>query len=156
MTFDVSDETQSGIDCTGRNTYLVTLRFEPTGWLRWKNCLEIATTGLEHSFVQERGMLFFQDMTAGLGRDFTVSFRAVAFHTDSYNSRVYEYEADLPGAFSSPALFESGFRCYILVNCRWLRTSTVSLKYSQTSKEKSSQGSAGLDNQLSVQLDLAL
>jgi hypothetical protein len=101
-------------------------------------------------------MLFFQDMTAELTHDFTVSFRAVAFHTDSYNSRVYEYETDLPGAFSSPALFESGCRCYILGSYRWRRTFTVSAKYSQTSKERSSQGSAGLDNQLSIQLDLVL
>ncbi|MCX6141760.1 MAG: helix-hairpin-helix domain-containing protein [Ignavibacteriales bacterium] len=155
-TFDVADNIQSGIESIGRNTYRATLRFEPVGWLRWQNCVEIVTIGLEHSSVQERGMLFFQDMTANLGRDFTVRFRAVAFHTDSYNSRVYEYEADLPGAFSCPALFESGFRCYILGCYRWRRTFTVSVKYSQTSKEKSSQGSAGLDNQFSVQLDLVL
>jgi len=155
-TFDVADNIFRGIESNGRNTYRATLRFEPTGWLRWQNCVEIATIGVEHAFVQERGMLFFQDLTSELGRDFTFSFRAVAFHTDSYNSRVYEYEADLPGAFSSPALFESGFRCYILGRYRWRRTLTVSAKYSQTNKEQSHQGNAGLDNQLSVQLDLVL
>ena len=155
-TSDIADHIQSGVESNGRNTYRATLRYEPTGRLRWKNCVEIATVGKEHSFVQERGMLFFQDLTAELGRDFTVSFRAVAFHTDSYNSRVYEYEADLPGAFSSPALFESGFRCYVLASYRCRQTFAISAKYSQTSKEKPSQGSAGLDNQLSVQLDLAL
>jgi hypothetical protein len=155
-TFNIADNIQSGTESNGRSTYRATLRYEPTGWLRWKNCVEIATTGLEHSFDRERGMLFFQDITAELGRDFTVSFRAVSFHTDSYNSRVYEYEADLPGAFSSPALFESGFRCYILGSYRWRQILNISAKYSQTSKEKSSQGSAGLDNQVSVQLDLVL
>jgi hypothetical protein len=155
-TFDVADNIQSGIESNGRNTYRAMLRFEPTGWLRWQNCLEIATIGLENAFVQERGMLFFQDLTVELGRDCTVSFRAVAFHTDSYNSRVYEYETDLPGAFSSPALFESGIRWYILGRYQWRRAFAVAVKYSQTSKEKSSQGSAGLDNQLSVQLDVVL
>jgi hypothetical protein len=154
--FDVAENVQSVIESNGRNTYRATLRFEPIGWLRWQNCVELATVGLEHSFDRERGMLFFQDVTAGLGREFTVSFRAVAFHTDSYNSRVYEYETDLPGAFSSPALFESGFRWYIVGSFRWGKSLSVAVKYSQTSKEKSRQASAELDNQCSVQLDLTL
>ncbi len=154
--FDVAETKQTGIDSRGRNTYRATLRFEPTGSLHWKNCAEIATVGLEHESVQERGMLFFQDLTADLGRALSVSVRAVAFHTDSYNSRVYEYEADLPGAYSTPALFDRGFRCYILGRYRWGRTLALAVKYSQTSKEKSSEGIPRVDNQLSVQLDLEL
>ena len=154
--FDLAEKNEIGGESRGRNTYRATLRFEPTGSLHWQNCVEMATVGLEHESVLERGMLFFQNLTADLGCDLSVSVRVVAFHTDSYGSRVYEYEADLPGAYSSPALFERGFRCYILGRYRWGRTFALAVKYSQTSKEKSSEGSAGVDNQLSVQLDLVL
>ena len=154
--FDVAEKNQIGRLSRGRHTYRAMLRFEPTRSLRWRNCIAIAIVGLEHESVQERGMLFFQDLTADLGPDLSVSVRAVAFHTDSFGSRVYEYEADLPGAYSSPALFEKGFRFYILGRYHWGRTLALAAKYSQTSKEKSSEGSAGVDNQLSVQLDLVL
>ena len=153
---DVAEAKQTSIDSRGRSTYRTTFRFEPTGSLRWQNCAEIVTVGLEHKSVQERGMLFFQDVTADLGLALSLSVRIVAFHTDSYNSRVYEYETDLPGAYSTPALFERGIRCYILGRYRWGRTLAFAVKYSQTSKEKSSEGIPRVDNQLSVQLDLEL
>jgi hypothetical protein len=156
MSLDVADVNQNESECKGRNTYRATLRFEPARSFRWQNCLELVTVGPEHETVQERGMLFFQDLTADLGPDCSVSVRAVAFHTDSFGSRVYEYEADLPGAYSSPALFDKGFRFYFLGRYRWGRMLALAVKYSQTSKEKSSDGSAGVDKQLSVQLDLAL
>jgi hypothetical protein len=154
--FDIAETHPTGGESTGRSTYRVKFRFEPTGSLRWQNCVEMVTVGLEHESVQERGMLFFQDLTADFAGDLSVSIRAVAFHTDSYGSRVYEYEADLPGAYASPALFERGFRCYILGRYRWGRTLALAVKYSQTSKERPSEGSAGVDTQLSVQLDLVL
>jgi hypothetical protein len=132
------------------------LRFEPTRSLRWQNCIEITTVGFEHESVQERGFLFFQDLTADLGTYLSLSFRAVAFHTDSYDSRVYEYEADLPGAYSSPALFEKGFRWYVLGRYRWGRTLAIALKYSQIGKENSRDRNSGVDSQISVQMDLEL
>ena len=155
-TFDVAETKQTGIEGTGRTTYRVMLRFEPTGLLRWQNCVEIANVGSEHESVQERGMLFFQDLTANFGFALSLTARIVSFHTDSYNSRVYEYEADLPGAYSTPALFDRGFRCYILGRYRWGRTLALAVKYSQTSKEKSREGIPRVDSQLSVQLDLQL
>jgi hypothetical protein len=81
--------------------------------------------------------------------------RVVAFHTDSYESRVYEYESDLPGAFSSPALFDKGIRFYALVRYKWGRFLTLSAKYAQTSKEKSVRQSSGIDRQLGFQLDIS-
>jgi hypothetical protein len=154
--FDIAEQNQIGFESKGRNTYRAMFRFEPTQSLCWQNCIEITTVGFEHESVQERGLLFFQDLTAVLGTDLSVSVRVVAFHTDSYNSRVYEYEADLPGAYSSPALFEKGIRWYVLGRYRWGRTLAIALKYSQTGKENSSDRTSGVESQISVQMDLEL
>ena len=89
--FDITEKNWVNSDCAGRNAYRATLRFEPTGSIRWNNYVEIVTVGPENESVQESGMLFFQDLTAGFGSALSVSARVVAFHTASFNSRAYEY-----------------------------------------------------------------
>jgi hypothetical protein len=153
---EVANEAQSVLESRGRNSYRSTLRFEPVRWLRWQNSIELVTVGLEHQPEQERGMLFFQDVTADFERVLFLSFRIVAFHTDSYVSRVFEYEAELPGAYSNPPLSDSGIRWYLLGRYRCGGNLDFTMKYSQTSKSKSSKGAGGVDSQLSVQLDLIL
>jgi hypothetical protein len=118
--------------------------------------VDLACVGLEHGSVLARGLLFFQEVTADLGSRLSLSARAVAFHTDSYESRVYEYEADVPGAYASPALYERGFRWYVLCRYHWGQRTGISAKFSQTSKERTIPGSGGSDSQLNFQLDLAL
>jgi hypothetical protein len=150
---------ESGADPTstngkGRNTYKGTVRFEPSTSLRWQSCVQLVTVGIENGAVRERGMLFFQDLSTDLGSQITLSMRVVAFHTESYESRVYQYESDLPGAFSSPALFERGMRCYALIRYRWGQYLTLSAKYAQTSREKSARQHAGADRQIGFQLDV--
>ena len=41
------------------------------------------------------------------------------FRTDSYATRIYEYEADLPGTVTIRPLYGSGWRGYAQVSCRW-------------------------------------
>ena len=101
-------------------------------------------------------MLMYQDVNTDFTSSLSVSVRLVAFQSESYASRVYEYEADLPGAYSSPALFGRGFRYYLLARYRWERALALTVKYSQTNKEKSRESGAGIDNQLNVQLDVVL
>jgi hypothetical protein len=149
------DSDQLSGESRGRTTYRGKLHFEPAGSFRWQSCIELVTVGLEHGSVQERGVLFFQDLSADLGRQLTLSARAVAFHTDSYESRVYEYETDMPGAYSSPALFERGFRWYVLCRYRWAQRSELSAKYSLTTMNNVNLGGES-DSQISFQLDLAL
>jgi len=50
------------------------------------------------------------------------------FRTDSYATRIYEYEADLPGTVSIRPLYGSGWRGYAQVSCRWQRW-TLSGRY---------------------------
>jgi hypothetical protein len=59
----------------------------------------------------EHGYLFFWDIAFKpvLGKT-SMSFRFEKFDTDSYDSRVYAYEPDLPGSFSLPAQSGTGNR----------------------------------------------
>ena len=41
------------------------------------------------------------------------------FHTDSYATRIYEHETDLPGTVSIRPLYGSGWRGYAQVSYRW-------------------------------------
>ena len=50
------------------------------------------------------------------------------FATDSYASRLYEYEYDLPGSVSIRPLYGRGWRFYALVALGW-RAGEVALRY---------------------------
>lgn len=75
-------------------------------------------TRLEHTFFErltEKGTLIFQDITYRLQKSIALNARFSFFRTTSYNSRIYEYERDLPGSFSNIALFDNGSKMYFLI-----------------------------------------
>ena len=146
--FTVTDQSAAGTPL--RTTCRATVSVQPFPSTRWQNCVEIASVAGEH------GMLMYQDVNTDFTSSLSVSVRLVAFQSESYASRVYEYEADLPGAYSSPALFGRGFRYYLLARYRWERALALTVKYSQTNKEKSRESGASIDNQVNVQLDVVL
>jgi hypothetical protein len=66
----------------------------------------------------EHGFLIYQDLIhrPSKGRlEFTG--RVALFATDSYDSRVYAFESDIPGVFSLPPIYGQGLRWYGMV--RW-------------------------------------
>ena len=73
----------------------------------------------------------------------SADFRLQYFETNSYNSRIYVYESDIPYSFSIPAFYEKGFRYYI--NCHYdlAKNFEIWIKCSQTLyKNKTKFGSA--------------
>jgi len=53
------------------------------------------------------------------GRRGALDVHGSGFHTGSYDTRLYEYEADLPGAVSILPLYGRGFRAYVLGRLTW-------------------------------------
>lgn len=111
---------------------------------------------------KERGYLIFQDLHYR-HNNVTVQFRLIFFQTDSYDSRVYEYENDLKGVSSIPALYGKGRRYYLLVGYSLGGSIVLSAKYAETQKEQSTVFNAGspmfstdVNNRFSVQLDIGL
>jgi len=64
----------------------------------------------------DEGYAIMQDVSFN-PMEFPLSFnlRYALFETETYNSRIYTYENDIPGAFSIPAYYYSGQRAYLMV-----------------------------------------
>ena len=128
--------------------------------LRWKGRFEYNHFRIAQAGVVENGTLIFQDLKLILASDINFYGRIIFFHTDSFNSAIYEYENDLTGALSNLAMFGEGIRWYFLLRYKPLKLLTLSIKYAETYKPKEKSLSSGdsgiignLDNRLSIQLD---
>jgi hypothetical protein len=63
----------------------------------------------------KKGINFYQDIYWKIFRMLTLQIRFSAFNTDDYDSRIYEYENDLPNVFSNYALYGRGRKWYVMV-----------------------------------------
>lgn len=81
----------------------------------------------------EAGTLFMEDLRwHPMGKPWHVSVCYALFKTNSYSSRVYGYEEDVPGAYSIPGYYYEGHRYYLLCRYRITRGVDIWLKYSRT------------------------
>jgi hypothetical protein len=109
----------------------------------------------------EQGLLLSQTIQCTLFRSLALRARVAVFETDSYDSRIYEYEDDLPRASSNPALYDRGLRWYLILRYNIFLKVDIAAKYSQTIKDGIKSIGSGLDeiegntqSLLSVQLDV--
>jgi hypothetical protein len=144
-----------------QKNYRATFQYQSSIAFRWRSRLELVNVGYGSTRVVEKGMLAFQDIRLHPLPRLVVDARIIAFETDSFDSRVYEFENDLRGTFSNPALFGRGIRWYVLARYEVFKAVDISAKYAQTVKEGVRVLSSGssliegdLDNRLSVQLDV--
>ncbi|MBI3004193.1 MAG: hypothetical protein HYY49_02110 [Ignavibacteriales bacterium] len=144
-----------------QRNYRATLRFISSAVAEWKSRFEMVDVFYPRSTRCERGLLWMQDARLRPGMNLTVDARVIIFQTDSFDSRVYEFESDVRGTFSNPALFGKGIRWYILTRHRLSGNFEASAKYSRTIKDGVKTLSSGLseiigdsDGQLSFQVDV--
>lgn len=143
--------------------YRLTASYKATQSVTVKGRAEVTTVNYSLQGRGERGYLLYQDVRYRISKGLSLSTRLVFFDTQSYDSRLYEYEADLRGAFSNPGLYGKGRRWYLMIDYAIARTFTLSAKYSETQREGVTTISSGsteiqgpLDNRLSVQIDVRL
>ena len=108
----------------------------------------------------EKGFLIFQDVRYSPSSKLNFSARIVFFKTDSYNSRIYEFENDLTGIMTNPALYGEGTRWYFITQYKTSFGLTLSIKYSELFKPNErylgsgdTEIQANVDNKLSFQMD---
>ncbi|SMO65465.1 ComEA family DNA-binding protein [Fodinibius sediminis] len=65
---------------------------------------------------KETGYLMYQDLRLLVASGLTLDARLTFFDTESYRSRVYQFENDLLYVFATEPLFNQGQRMYLLVN----------------------------------------
>jgi len=125
-------------------------------------------TRLEYTFVentlleyQDSGFLTFQDVQFKPLNKLSFYTRIIFFQTESFNSRIYEFENDLNGVMTNTPLFGKGMKWYLLIKYSLWEMFTFSFKYSELFKPEEkylgsglSEISGNLENRFSIQLDM--
>lgn len=146
-----------------QSSFRATVELNSSVAFRWRSRVEWVQVGYDLTGHREEGVLAYQDIRTYLVPKLLVNARVIAFHTDSFDSRVYEFESDLPGALNNPGLYGKGYRWY--VTTRFEISSSVDLwvKYGHTVKEGVKVLSSGpnqidgdLENRVSLQVDVVL
>jgi hypothetical protein len=94
--------------------------------------------------AKQSGYLLYQDIIYNKsGKAFAATARYALFQTDGYDSRLYEYENDIPGSYSIPNYSDRGSRFYILLSYRINKYLECWFRFSQTVYDNKEVISAG-------------
>lgn len=131
--------------------------------MRLKSRYEYVNVNYKNFGGSNKGYLFFTDLKFIAFKNLSVDTRFVMFNTDSYDSRVYEYENDISGLFSNVALYGKGTRWYLLIKYKPLNYIEISGKYAETYFDGVKEIGSGNDriqgninNRLNLSLELTL
>ena len=84
---------------------------------------------------QQAGLLLLTDINyKPMLKPYTILIRFQYFETDSYLSRLYAYENDVLYSYSLPAIFDSGYRYYLVFSIELGKKLSLWAKWSQTIK----------------------
>lgn len=141
-----------------KSNYRIEFKYKLNKALSGKSRIELVNfSGLDKI---ETGFLSFQEIKYTLPNYFSISLRIIFFDTDSYNSRLYEFENDLRGVMSNLPLFGEGIRWYLLFSYSPFDKFVISAKYSESYKPSEKYISSGnsqiygnIDNRINFQLD---
>ncbi len=128
--------------------------------LRLKSRIELLYLTKSEMRNREKGLLLFQDFQYKLKSKLTLYGRIIFFQTDSFASRIYEFENDLIGVMKNQPLWGSGIKWYLLIRYSPFRNFNISAKYSELYKPNETFLGSGynliegnLDDKLSLQID---
>ena len=138
--------------------------------LKLKTRLEMVTVNYPEMNLQislptkkERGWLIYQDIHLQPLSCISVSARLIGFKTSSYDSRIYEFENDLPFAMTILPVYMQGSRWYLLIKYKLTQKFLISVKFSTTVHYGAATWGSGydqiqgnLDQRFGIQMDLQL
>lgn len=125
---------------------------------------EIVNVSYYPSKYFEKGYLtFLEGAYKNNAFRFNIKSRFVFFDTQSYDSRLYQYESDVAGNFSNPPMYGKGMRWYLIGGYEIFNNLLLSVKYSETKKlnevvlgSGNDEIQGNLDNYLVIQLDFSM
>jgi hypothetical protein len=79
--------------------------------------------------TSKKGINFYQDIYWQIYKPVTFHIRFSSFNTDDYDSRIYEYENDLPNVFSNYPLYGRGRKWYVMLTLKPTPKIKLWLKY---------------------------
>lgn len=107
----------------------VHLAFIPTDWLhlRIRHELSVVNSGFNDA---EKGSLSYMEFILKPALSpFSMSCRYSIFDAETYSSRIYAYERDIPSYQSIPAFYNQGRRWYMVVQWKWKKGILLSGKW---------------------------
>ena len=145
MNYALAGEKINAISGIKRQYFRVQLNYQALPWLRLQSRIEaIQRNALGNS--TEHGYLIYQGFQIKpVEKEWTLNFRYALFDTDSYDTRLYTYENDVPYSFSVPAFSGNGSRFYAIYNTRINRSLSLILRFSRTWYSDRNVISSGLD-----------
>ena len=108
-----------------QNIYRLQLDYKPAKQL-------LLRTRWESTDIQscnENGSYLFEDIHLFTGPIFSIITRVLFYRTDSYNSRLYEYESDLPGSYANYPVYGEGKIYYLLLKWKIYNKISILFKY---------------------------
>ncbi len=132
MNYSLSADKMNQIGESNRKYYRLQFNYQATTWIKLQSRIEI-TKRESSSTNKESGYLIYQGIQMRPKKEnYSVSFRYVLFDTDSYDTRLYTFEQDVPFSFSVPSFSGKGSRFYLLLNSSLTRNISVILRFAQT------------------------
>jgi hypothetical protein len=141
---------QRGKEALGRRNNRIRLDtcWNPNKRRQLKGRTEIIFLSFEDS-RREQGISTFLDFRISPLHSLTICGRLTTFKTDSYDSRIYEFETDHPGAAFSRFIYGKGVKWYFFV-AQKMKWGKLSAKYRWQKTQK------GKKCEFSLQLDLQI
>jgi len=132
MNYALATDKMNQIGESNRNYYRLQFNYQAMPWLKLQSRIEI-TKRQAPLTDKESGYLIYQGFQIKpLTNDFSLSFRYSLFDTDSYDTRLYTFEQDVPYSFSVPSFSGKGSRFYMLLNTSLTKNISLILRFSQT------------------------
>ncbi|MFZ1731288.1 MAG: hypothetical protein WBQ23_12775 [Bacteroidota bacterium] len=164
------DQTVAAIDDVGRdirpiarriqNSLRIELQHEAENGTRLRLRAEYVHMGWDSWLADAEGMLLSADLRLRPFPAISLLGRLTAYGTDSYDSRLYQFEHDVRGVMQNVVMYGDGLRAYLLLQWQPLPAYTLGLRYGLTIKDGTRSTGSGADTiegdrvgKLSLQLD---
>lgn len=145
----------------GQTNYRLQFDYDIYKTFRVRSRFEYVFVNYAGYLTSQKGLMFFSDFRVAPFRDIVLDGRFIIFQTDSYDSRIYEYENELNGVVSNQGLYGKGRRWYLMLKYRPYKFLELSAKYAETIIEGAKSTGSGNDeimgdlkNRFSLQLDI--
>ncbi len=124
---------QKILEVRGQDNLRASCSFVLNKWMELAQRIELTAVSYSVSHSRGEGMLMFTEVNLSPPHSsFYATARMIFFDTQSYDSRVYEYESDVRGGYSFPPLYGRGSRWYIVAGWKVFQHTELSFKYSET------------------------
>ncbi len=124
-----SDGTIIGIEDVYQRNYRLNVTYKVSEDFTLKSRVEYVTIN-RPSNKPEDGILFTQDVVYNPKKlPFEIALRYAMFDTDSYDSRIYSFEANALYVYSIPAYYYQGSRAYLLFRVRVFKNLDIWARY---------------------------